>query len=628
MLELKDISYTLPDGKEILKHIDLTVKDNEFMVITGPNGGGKSTLAKVVMGILTPTSGRIYLDGRDITDLDITNRANIGISFAFQQPVRFKGITVRDLLSLASNRDLSTREACELLTEVGLRGAEYVEREVDATFSGGELKRIEIAIALARESKLSIFDEPEAGIDLWSFKNLIAVFEHLQGDFTAREVLADLAGMTVNDTTNQLTTRIIFGKEKHPQLVYTDLAEEFPGYSYEMGEDNRWHNMYRGVDLGYGGYVYAEPGMYCGDTALLDVASLHPHSIIALNLFGKYTEHFEDLVNARIHIKHGEYDAVRNMFGGRLAKYLDDESTAKQLAQALKIAINSVYGLTSASFDNPFRDPRNRNNIVALRGALFMKTLQDEVAARGFTVIGIRTDSIKIADATPEIIQFCMDFAKKYKYDFEHEATYDRICLVNDAVYIARYSGDESINGSHVGQWTATGKQFQVPYVFKSLFSHEDLVFDDLCVTQQVKSALYLDMNEGLPATTEAEKELGYRDKHDVVDDFIGYKNPAFKEVSDDELRNSIAQGHNYIFVGRIGQFCPIKPGCGGGVLLREQNGKYYAAAGSKGYRWMESEMVRNLGKEDQIDVGYFNKLVDDAIDNISKYGDFEAFVA
>ena len=455
-----------------------------------------------------------------------------------------------------------------------------------------------------------------------------AVWDHLQGDFTAREVLADLAGMTVNDTTNQLTTRIIFGTEKHPQLVYTDLSEEFPGYSYEMGEDNRWHNMYRGVDLGYGGYVYAEPGMYTGDTALLDVASLHPHSIIALNLFGKYTEHFADLVNARIHIKHGDYEAVRHMFGGRLAKYLDDESTAKQLAQALKIAINSVYGLTSASFDNPFRDPRNKNNIVALRGALFMKTLQDEVAARGFTVVHIKTDSIKIADATPEIIQFCMDFAKKYKYDFEHEATYDRICLVNDAVYIARYSGDEKINGSHVGQWTATGKQFQVPYVFKTLFSHEDLVFDDKCVTQQVKSALYLDMNEGLTVTPEAEKELEYRDKHDVVDDFIGYKNPAFREVSDDELRNSIAKGHNYIFVGRIGQFCPIKPGCGGGVLLREQNGKYYAAAGSKGYRWLESEMVRELGKEDDIDVGYFNKLVDDAVDNISKYGDFEAFVA
>lgn len=454
-----------------------------------------------------------------------------------------------------------------------------------------------------------------------------AVWDHLQGDFTAREVLADLAGMSVNDTTNQLTTRIIFGKEKHPQLVYTDLSEEFPGYSFELGEDNKYHNMYRGVDLGMGGYVYAEPGMYTGDTALLDVASLHPHSIMALNLFGKYTEHFSDLVNARIHIKHGDYDTVRHMFGGRLEKYLDDESTAKQLAQALKIAINSVYGLTSASFDNPFRDPRNKNNIVALRGALFMKTLQDEVASRGFTVVHIKTDSIKIADATPEIIQFCMDFAKKYKYDFEHEATYDRICLVNDAVYIARYSSDEKVNGKHVGEWTATGKQFQVPYVFKTLFSKEKVNFEDKCVTQQVRSSLYLDMNEDLEPHTEAEEELKFREKQGI-DEFIGYKNPAFREVSDDELRNMIASGHNYIFVGRIGQFCPIKPGCGGGVLLREQNGKYYAAAGSKGYRWMESEMVQELGKEDEIDLRYFGKLVDDAVNNISQYGDFEAFVA
>ena len=179
MLELKDICYTLPDGKEILKHIDLTVQDNEFMVITGPNGGGKSTLAKLIAGIVTPTSGQILLDGQDITGLSITDRANMGVSFAFQQPVRFRGITVRDLLSLASGQELSVREACGYLTQVGLHGASYVDREVNATFSGGELKRIEIAIALARESRLSIFDEPEAGIDLWSFKNLIAVFEHL-----------------------------------------------------------------------------------------------------------------------------------------------------------------------------------------------------------------------------------------------------------------------------------------------------------------------------------------------------------------------------------------------------------------------------------------------------------------
>ena len=498
------------------------------------------------------------------------------------------------------------------------------------------LKKWEIELGIHHQELGLPWDKPVPE-ELWSkvaeycVNDVVAteaVWNHLQGDFTAREVLADLAGMTVNDTTNTLTTRIIFGKERHPQLVYTDLSKEFPGYSYELGEDNKYHNMYRGVDLGYGGYVYAEPGMYCGDTALLDVASLHPHSIIALNLFGNYTQHFADLVNARIHIKHGEYDAVRNMFGGRLAKYLDDESTAKQLAQALKIAINSVYGLTSASFDNPFRDPRNKNNIVALRGALFMKTLQDEVAARGFTVIGIRTDSIKIADATPEIIQFCMDFAKKYKYDFEHEATYDRICLVNDAVYIARYSSDEKINGKHSGQWTATGKQFQIPYVFKSLFSHDKIEFTDKCITYQVKSALYLDMNEGMTDQSEAEKELAWRDKHDTPSEFIGYKNPAFKEVSDDELRNTIAKGHNYIFIGRVGQFCPIKPGCGGGVLLREQNGKYHAATGSKGYRWLESEMVRELGKEDDIDLTYFNKLVDDAHKSVSEYGDFEAFVA
>ena len=179
MLELKDICYTLPDGKEILKHIDLTVRDNEFMVITGTNGGGKSTLAKLIAGIVTPTSGQILLDGQDITGLDITNRANIGISFAFQQPVRFKGITVFDLISIASGKKLSTNEACTYLSEVGLCARDYVNREVNASLSGGELKRIEIATMLARGTKMSIFDEPEAGIDLWSFQNLISVFEKM-----------------------------------------------------------------------------------------------------------------------------------------------------------------------------------------------------------------------------------------------------------------------------------------------------------------------------------------------------------------------------------------------------------------------------------------------------------------
>ncbi len=415
-----------------------------------------------------------------------------------------------------------------------------------------------------------------------------AVFDHLQGDFTAREILADVAGMTVNDTTNSLTTRIIFGRDRHPQLEYTDLSVDFPGYEYiQFGEDGKRHNMYRGVDLGFGGYVYAEPGMY-SNVALLDVASLHPHSAVALNAFGKYTQNFKDLMDARIFIKHGDYDSAKKLFDGKLTPYLDDPSKAKQLAQALKIAINSVYGLTSASFDNPFKDPRNVNNIVALRGALFMKTLQDEVAAKGFTVAHIKTDSIKIPDATPEIIDFCMKFAEKYGYTFEHEATYDRMCLVNDAVYIAH-----SAWGDHAGEWTATGKQFQIPYVFKKLFSKEKIIFEDMCETKSVQTAIYLDMNEGMP-----EGEHGYR------------------------------------FIGKVGQFCPVVDGAGGGYLMRQQDvDKYTSVTGTKKpdgtrYRWMESQMVLDLNKQDQIDKSYYNRMCDEAIDTIEKYGDFERFVS
>lgn len=451
-----------------------------------------------------------------------------------------------------------------------------------------------------------------------------AVFNARHADFVAREILADIAGLTVNDTTNTLTTRIIFGKERHPKLVYTDLAtgeqdaltevepdilvsqniiNAFPGYEWTKGDDGRMHNMFRGTDLGLGGYVYAEPGMYW-NVALLDVASLHPHSAVAMNYFGEYTKNFNDLIDVRIYVKHKEYDKAKKLFGGKLAKYLDDPAQAKALAQALKIAINSVYGLTSATFDNPFRNPKNANNIVALRGALFMRTLQDEVQQRGFTVAHIKTDSIKIPGATPEIIDFCMKFAEKYGYQFEHEATYEKMCLVNNAVYIARYMdaadckarygyvpGDNEKEG---GEWTATGTQFQVPYVFKTLFSHEDIVFNDLCETKSVsKGAIYLDKNEDL-----AEGE------------------------------------HNYIFVGRVGQFCPIKPGCGGALLVREagakDNGetKYDSVTGAKDYRWLESEMVYNLHLEDTIDRSYFDKMATKAIEAISEYGDFEQFAS
>lgn len=183
MLELRNICYGVEEDstqKEIIKDISLTVDENKFVVITGPNGGGKSTLAKLIAGIEKPTSGQIFFNGQDITDMSITDRAKLGISFAFQQPVRFKGIQVLDLLRIASGKRLSAAAACEYLSEVGLCARDYINREVNASLSGGELKRIEIATVLARGTSLSVFDEPEAGIDLWSFQNLIQVFERMQ----------------------------------------------------------------------------------------------------------------------------------------------------------------------------------------------------------------------------------------------------------------------------------------------------------------------------------------------------------------------------------------------------------------------------------------------------------------
>lgn len=184
MLELKNICFSA-EGKQILKDISLVIEDAKFIVITGPNGGGKSTLAKIIAGIEKPDSGQILLDGEDITNRGITERARAGISFAFQQPVRFKGVTVKDLITLASGKDLSTAAACDYLSEVGLCAKDYINREVNASLSGGELKRIEIASVMARKTKLTLFDEPEAGIDLWSFQNLINVFEKMHDEIQA-----------------------------------------------------------------------------------------------------------------------------------------------------------------------------------------------------------------------------------------------------------------------------------------------------------------------------------------------------------------------------------------------------------------------------------------------------------
>lgn len=415
----------------------------------------------------------------------------------------------------------------------------------------------------------------------------------------------------------------------------TTIVNCFPGYESVYCEtDKKYHNMYRGTDVGHGGYIYSEPGIY-GNVALLDVASMHPNSIISLNALGDYTQRFKSLMDIRLAIKHGDYDSARKMFDGKLAKHLTDETTAKELSNAAKLAINSCYGLTSAKFDNPFKDRRNTNNIVALRGALFMRTLQDEIKDRGFIVASIRTDSIKIPDATPEIIEFCMEFARKYNYTFEHECTYDKMCLVNDSAYIAKYATKEKCEelygyapGDNVkkgGRWTATAAQFQVPYVFKTLFTKEPITFEDMCETKEVKKgALYLDMNEKLPDVSKFENELEKvksKYKQGLLSD------TTFESMCSD-LITKIEEGHNYRFIGKVGQFCPIKPGYGGGLLLAKRDDKYSSATGAKDYRWLESEMIKLMNKEDYIDKSYYIKLVDEAIESISEYGDFEWFAS
>lgn len=421
-----------------------------------------------------------------------------------------------------------------------------------------------------------------------------AVFEARKHDFVAREILADLSGLTVNDTTNSHSARIIFGQERYPQreFNYVKLAEQFPGYIYEAGK-----STYKGEVTGEGGYVYAEPGMH-KNVVVLDVASMHPSSIIAMNMFGdRYTPRFKELMDARLFIKREDWAGAKKILGGKLTKYIEDiqkiadeeerKKAGKQLSDALKIVINSVYGLTSASFENPFRDNRNKDNIVAKRGALFMIDLKHFVQDEGFDVIHIKTDSIKIPDATPEIIEKVKEFGQKYGYTFEYDPKkdyYDQLCLVNEAVYIARH--DEK------GQpkWEAVGAQFQHPYVMKALFTNEFPEFKDFREIKSVnKGAIYMDFS-----TVE-------RDPKDI---------------------------ESMHFVGKTGVFVPVKDGYGGAVLYRVQDGKPYAVTGTKGYLWLEADMAEKMYGDECVDRRYFEELAEKAREAIDFRGPFSEFVA
>jgi len=436
------------------------------------------------------------------------------------------------------------------------------------------LKKFQIELGLNHQEMDIPWDEPVPK-ELWpkveeycvnDVVTLEQVFEAREQDFVARQILAELSGLTVNHTTANHTAAIIFEGDRNAQsqFVYTDLSKEFPGYVYDLGK-----STYRGEVVGEGGYVHAEPGMY-NDVALLDVASMHPTSIIRLNMFGdRYTANFKGLMDARLAIKHRDFDGARAMLGGKLAPYIKNEAAAKDLSYALKIVINTVYGLTSATFDSPFRDKRNKDNIAAKRGALFMIDLKHAVQEKGYTAAHIKTDSIKIPNATQEIIDFVFNFGEKYGYTFEHESTYNKFVLVNDAVYVARTGPEEK------AEWTAVGAQFRHPYVFKTLFTGDTIQVNDMAETRQVsKGHMVLDLPGG---------------RH---------------------------------FVGRTGRFVPVESG--GGKLLRVHDGKDYAVTGTSGYEWVEFD---TLGDKD-INLSYFEKLVENGKNTIGKFGSFEEFVA
>lgn len=416
-----------------------------------------------------------------------------------------------------------------------------------------------------------------------------AVFVARKQDFVARQILSELSGLSVNHTTQQHTAKILFGDDKEPQrkFVYTDLSEMFPGYEFvevRDGNSYRRESRYGGELTGEGGYVYSEPGVY-ENVAVLDVSSMHPTSIEQLNLFGPYTANFSALKDARMAIKHKDYGRARGLLGGKLEQFLehaeDDPVSAEALSYALKIVINIVYGLTSARFPNPFRDERNVDNIVAKRGALFMIDLKNAVQDRNFFVVHIKTDSIKIPNATQEIIDFVIDFGKRYGYEFEHEITYDKIAIVNDAVYVARCGSE----------WSAVGAQFQHPYVFKQLFSHEDLEFDDLCEVKNV---------------TQGSMYLG------------PFGSGAGDDLDMSELRH----------VGRTGSFMPVR--YDGRSLWRVKDGKRYHVAGTKGYQWIERDIAKYRESIDELvtDMEYFDKLESAAVRAIEKFMPFEEFVS
>ena len=387
------------------------------------------------------------------------------------------------------------------------------------------------------------------------------LFDHLYLDYRAREILATIAQGSMNATNNQLTAKFIFGDDPRPQdkFNYVDLSVTFPGYKFEWGK-----STYRGVETGEGGYVYAKPGVY-QNVGLMDVESMHPNSLVNMNYFGPYTQRYDDLLKVRVLLKHGKIDEVKKMFNGALAPFLNEDGDIGPLVSALKIVINSVYGMTSASFDNKFKHPKNIDNIVAKRGALFMVDLIFYLEDLGYNVVHIKTDSVKVADITDECVQLIHEFGARpeYNYKFDYEDKYSRLALINNAVYICQSSMKKP------GKWSATGAEFRDPYIFKRVWTKEELTAKDFFLTKQSKGHIYLGTE----------------------------------------------------FVGKVGSIYASKSGEEALWTTDEENFKYLT--GTKGYRFKQSEDFVFT----DIDMDYYDAAAIKGLKKIMKVGDINLIV-
>lgn len=432
--------------------------------------------------------------------------------------------------------------------------------------------------------KICEYNRNDAAATVCLFAHLIQV-----GDYAAREILSNISGLPLGATLRNQFAQIIFEGEKNPQkeFIYTDLSSMFPGYTYEIYETEvseeitkyKVKSEFMDTDPSEGGRVYTEPGIY-DDVVLLDIESMHPSSIIALNLFGThYTQRYKAVRDIRVALKHSlemdvdsaEYlrDIAKKESNSHNAdiyekaiavvlKYAGNKRMMKFIVTALKLGLNSTYGWTSATFPNPFRDPRNIDNIVAKRGALFMIALQFELQTQGIRVVHVKTDSIKIPGATKKTIEFISKFAEQYHYTFAHEDTYRRMCLLNKSVYICYSSAHE--------KWEPTGAQFAHPVVYKTLFSEEQLTYEDYIEVKEVQGSMYMSYDG---------KKLDR-------------------------------------FIGRIGEFVAVRPEFGGDIL-RVAGEKQGHVNGTKGYKWEEADRIPAMNQMGYIDFGHYARLVEDA---------------